>query len=326
MSTDDQPENEIDQELEKISSVAGDFIAQCKARSCFEGFGELRARAEREGRALYYIHGTFFQMTQAPNLLDFHTAKERAIKLIALFQKPEECFKIQPDLSEELFGYVVHDLISCVYENLADAAGQMEGFNSKGLHESINGGIQVCRSAGKIGCIQCFREYAGDVYLAADDADLARHQCQTVVDHKGDWQSRGNRRWLAMMKLGWIDVLQGDLDSAQRKLEMALEMTGEKEVNVPVHSRFDVLVELDAVRIARGLDPLLPQDPIQSELPSQEETPMFHLMREQNQALLAAQQRDFGVADEILSRWDQKLFGLNALHLWFENRLRLLAL
>ncbi|MEE2641485.1 MAG: hypothetical protein VX768_12730, partial [Planctomycetota bacterium] len=47
---------------------------------------------------------------------------------------------------------------------------------------------------------------------------------------------------------------------------------------------------------------------------------------EQNQALLAAQQRDFGVADEILSRWDQKLFGLNALHLWFENRLRLLAL
>ena len=52
---------------------------------------------------------------------------------------------------------------------------------------------------------------------------------------------------------------------------------------------------------------------------------MFHLMREQNEALLAATKNDFETADEILTKWDQKLQKINALHLWFENRLRLLA-
>lgn len=326
MASEEQPENEIDQELEQLSSAAGDHIAKCRAKSCFDEFGELRDRAEREGRAIFYIHGTFFQMTQAANLLDFHTTKERAIKLISLFQKPEECFKIQPDLSQEWFDYIVHDLSSCVYENLADAAGQMEGFNSKGLHESITGGIQICRQTGKLGCIQCFREYAGDVYLAADDADLARHQCQTVVDHKGEWQSRGNRRWLAMLKLGWIELLQGNAELAQENLETALSLTDEPEVNVPIHAKFDVLCELDAVRLIRGLDPLLKQHEIFPELPTPEECPMFHLMQQQNEALEAAMSKDYAAADEILSHWDKRLWQFNALHLWFENRLRLIAL
>ena len=74
MSTD---EKEIDQELEKISAAAGDFIYTCQAKSCFDGFGELLKRAEREGRAFFVIHANFFQMTQASSLLDFHTTKER---------------------------------------------------------------------------------------------------------------------------------------------------------------------------------------------------------------------------------------------------------
>lgn len=324
--TDEEFENEIDRELDAISSKAGDFIVTCQAKSCFDGFGELRTRAEREGRAVYYIHGTFFQMTQAANLLDFNTTKERAIKLISLLQKPEECFKIQPDMSEELYDFIVHDLSSCVYENLADAAGQMEGFNSKGLHDSIAGGIQVCRNTGKLGCIQCFREYAGDVYLAADDADLARHQCQIVVDHVGEWQSRGNRRWLAMMKMGWIEVMQGDFELAAQRYAKAMELTDEAEVNVPMNAKFDVLVQADAVRIVTGEKAELNSHEIFSQLPSREECPMFHLLMDQNVALESAKQNDYSTADEIYASWDKKLSSLNALHLWFENRLRWLAL
>ncbi|MEC9092992.1 MAG: hypothetical protein VX438_09825 [Planctomycetota bacterium] len=212
-----------------------------------------------------------------------------------------------------------------MYENLADAAGQTEGFNSKGLHDSINGGIQVCRKTGKLGCIQCFKEYAGDVYLAADDADLARYQCQAVVDHQGEWQSRGNRRWLAMMKLGWIEALQGDFDLAQERLQTSLELTDEKGVNVPLHAKFDVLIQLDAIRILKGLDPLLPKHEIYQQLPDFGESPIFHLLRDQNDALLAAMHKDFSAADNILSSWDRKLWGHGALHLWFENRLRLIA-
>ena len=322
---DDKPENEIDQELEEISSRAGEFITTCQAKNCYDGFGELRSRSEREGRALYYVHGTFFQMTQASNLLDFQTTRERAIRLISLLQKPEECLKIQPDFPEEIYEYLVHDLSSCVYENLADAAGQLEGFNSKGLHDSIAGGIQVCRNTGKLGCIQCFREYAGDVYLAADDVDLARHQCQTVIDHKGPWQSRGNRRWLAMMKLGWIEAIGGDFELAQQRLEKALELTDEEEVNVPVHAKFDVLTQLDSIRIVRGLDPILPTHEIFPTLPDRQQCPLFHLLMDQNQALAAASNSDFDRAVEILSGWDRELQSRQARHLWFENRLRLLA-
>ena len=228
-------------------------------------------------------------------------------------------------MPEEMFDYLVYDLSSCVYENLADAAGQMEGFNSKGLHDSINGGIQICRKTGKVGCIQCFREYAGDVYLAADDLDLAKYQCQSVVDHTGQWQGRGNRRWLAMMKLGWIEALQGNFALAQKKLETALELTDEEDVNVPIHAKFDVLIELDAVRIVEGLDPLLPKHEIFSKLPSAEESPSFDLMRSQNDALQYAAAKDYDKASEVLSLWDRKLQRLKARHFWFENRLRLIA-
>ncbi|MDG2471092.1 MAG: hypothetical protein P8M80_17550 [Pirellulaceae bacterium] len=324
MST-DEFENEIDRELEQMSSAAADFISTCQSKSCYDGFGALRDRAEKDGRALFYIHGTFFQMTQASNLLEFHTTKERAIKLISIFQKPEECFKIQPDMPEDLLDYLIYDLSSCVYENLADAAGQMQGFNSRGLHDSISGGIQVCRNTGKVGCIQCFREYAGDVYLAADDLDLAKHQCQTVVEHQGEWQGRGNRRWLAMMKLGWISAMQGNLEDAQLKLEAALDLTTEKEVNVPIHAQFDVLCQLDGVRISRGLEPLLQNHEIFPKLPSKSESPLFDLMRSQNVALYAAAKNNLDVADEILSHWDRRLSSLQALHFWFENRLRLIV-
>ena len=56
----DDFESEVDQELEAFSTAAGEHISLCEAKTCYEKFGELRERALREGRAFYYIHGTFF--------------------------------------------------------------------------------------------------------------------------------------------------------------------------------------------------------------------------------------------------------------------------
>ena len=268
----------------------------------------------------------FFQMTQSADLLDFNTTKERAIKLISLFQKPEECFKIQPDMGEEFFDAIVFELSACVYENLADASGMMEGFNSKGLHESITDGIQVCRNIGKPGCVQCFREYASDVYLAADDPDLARHQCQTVLNHTGQWQERGDRRWLAKMKLGWIELLQGNLPLAKSFTEESLELCDEEEVSIPLHSKVEVQIQLDSILMLQGLEPQFSQQDFASQIPSAEESPIFDYLISGSRALEAGVNKDFDKAGEVLEQWDRKLSKCNALHYWFENRLRLIAL
>jgi hypothetical protein len=44
------------------------------------------------------------------------------------------------------------------------------------MHGCISDGIQVCQRTGKLECVNCFREYAAEVYLAADDLPMALHQ------------------------------------------------------------------------------------------------------------------------------------------------------
>lgn len=321
----DEP-NEIDAELEQMCEQAGKHVLNCRSLDCFEEFGVVRTRAENEGRALYFVNAIFMQMTQAGNLLQFRTVREYAIQLISLLQKPEEIYRVQPDFPEDLHEFLIFELSPCAYENLADAAGELEGYNSNGLQDSISGGIQVCRNIGKPGCIQCFREYAAEVYLAADDLELVRHQCQNVLDHDGHWQNRGNRRYLAMTTLGWLEALQGDFEGALEKYEQALKLTGEQGVNVKLAAQFEVLSHMDEVRLVLGLEPMIPNHEIYQQLPEPEQVPRWQLKLDQLAALQAAIQGETDVADQILSGWDRKLSRLGALALWFENRLRLLAL
>ena len=321
----DQHETEDDETqemLERMAEEAGAGISTCRYQSTFNQFGELRQRARQEGQAQYYVHATFFQMDQAQYLLDYVTMRERAIELISLLSDYEQLLKIQPDISSDYFDYAVYTMRPCGYENLAEATGAMEGYNSEGLHECISDGIQVCRSVGKLGCINCFREYACDVYLAADDFELAQHQCLSVVGHEGEWQARGNRRWLAQNRLAWICALHGDLEDAKKGYEKALYFTDEPDVSIPLESRFKVLVELDAVRIALGEDQLLPDDKIAAELPPEKECLLFDVKRAWNKALEASMANDHDSADKILEEWDGMLRERNATHLWFENRLR----
>ncbi len=324
--SDEHDLDEIDRALAKIHEEAGALISSCTYQTSFNKYGELRDRAKRGGRVIEYVDGTFFQMDQAQYLLDFSTMRERAIELISLLGDFEQLLKIQPDISPDYFDYAVWQMRPCGYENLAAATGMTEGYNSDGLHDCIADGLQVCRSVGKLGCINCFREYACDVYLAADDFELARHQCSTVVSHTGEWQARGNRRWVAQMKVGWINAVSGDFEAALKSYEQALEFTAEEDVSLKLEARFKVLVELDAVRALKSLKPLLPEDDIFAGLPPQGECPYFEMKRDWNTALQAAVARDYGTADALLDDWDNRLRTHKATHYWFENRLRQIAL
>jgi tetratricopeptide (TPR) repeat protein len=270
--------------------------------------------------------GTFFQMDQAQYLFDFQTMRERAVELIALLEDEEQLRQIQSDFPREQYEYLVYSMSSCAYENLAEATGQLEGYNSEGMHACIADGLQICRRTGKTGCVSCFREYACDVYLSADDPDIAGHQCRLVMDQDSGWSDRGDRRWLASSKLAWLEALHGRFDEALATIESALAFTDGEAVSLKFESRIRTLLVRDSIRLAAGLPPLLTSDPAFPDMPSAEECRVFDHSMDLNRALLAVQEQNWELASELLTQWDQRLQQCHGTHLWFETRLRLIAI
>ncbi|MCA9034384.1 MAG: hypothetical protein KDA91_04590 [Planctomycetaceae bacterium] len=318
-------EAEITRQLEELQDQAGALIKPCRFASSSRLYGELRRKSRSEQRAYHYVMGTFFQMDQAQYLLDFQLMRERAIELIALLEDEERIRQIQADFPIEQYENLVYSMSSCAYENLAEATGHLEGYNSQGMHACIADGIQICRRTGKLGCIGCFREYACDVYLAADDAEIAMHQCRQVTEHEGAWSDRGDRRWVASGKAAWLDALYGRFDESIAQYEQALEFAQSELVSLKTEARIRTLLELDNVLIAAGREPVLEKDSVFSEMPSADECPFFEHSMDLNRALAAVQRHEWSTATEILTRWDQRLQKSGGTHLWFETRLRLVA-
>lgn len=319
----DMPEAE--QRLEELRQQAGDLIEPAMYRSSFELYGQLRQRAKREQLIYFYVTSVFHQMDQAQYLLEFETMRERAIELISLLESEEQCRKIQPDMPVQLYEAMVYQMSSCAYENLAEATGQMEGYNSEGLQACIADGLHICRQTGKLACVGCFREYSCDVYMSADDAELASHQCSLVLDENAQQSDRGDRRWLAKKKLAWLAFLEGRTDEAIRLCRQSLELSGAEDVSLKLESRLRVMYDLDAMLIVTGKPTELPHDPIAAQHPPEGECPAFDLMRALNHALEATVAGDYEAAKATLTDWDRKLQEQRAIHLWFEVRLRLLA-
>jgi tetratricopeptide (TPR) repeat protein len=319
-------ESEIDQQLRDLQEKAGELIPLCRFASSSRLYGELRRRGRTEHRAHAYVMGTFFQMDQAQYLLDFQTMRERAVELIALLEDEEQLRQIQSDFPRDQYEYLVYSMSSCAYENLAEATGQLEGYNSEGMHACIADGIQICRRTGKTGCVSCFREYACDVYLAADDPDIAGHQCRLVMEQESGWSDRGDRRWLASTKLAWLEAMQGRFDEALATIDKALEFTDGEAVSLKYEGRIRTLLVRDSIRLAAGLEPLLPTDAAFAEMPSAEECPVFENAMDLNTALQLVREQQWEEASQLLTKWDQRLQKCNGTHLWFETRLRLIAL
>jgi tetratricopeptide (TPR) repeat protein len=319
-------ESEIDQQLRDLQEKAGELIPLCRFASSSRLYGELRRRGRTEHRAQAYVMGTFFQMDQAQYLLDFQTMRERAVELIALLEDEEQLRQIQSDFPRDQYEYLVYSMSSCAYENLAEATGQLEGYNSEGMHACIADGIQICRRTGKTGCVSCFREYACDVYLAADDPDIAGHQCRLVMEQESGWSDRGDRRWLASTKLAWLEAMQGRFDEALATMDKALEFTDGEAVSLKYEGRLRTLLVRDSIRLAAGLEPLMKADPAFADMPSAEECPVFENAMDLNTALQMVREQKWDEASQLLTKWDQRLQKCNGTHLWFETRLRLIAL
>src|SRR5262249_55584599 len=149
------------------------------------------------------------------SLLLPRVTRENAVELIALLEDEERARLIQADLPQAAYEAEQAWMTACAYENLAEATGMLEGYNSAGMHQCITDGVEVCRRTGKLACVGCFREYAAQVYTAADDLEMALHHARMIAANLGPSPDRGNRRHLGARVEGWLMLLQGRLDAAE---------------------------------------------------------------------------------------------------------------
>jgi tetratricopeptide (TPR) repeat protein len=308
-----------------VIEKAGDLMERSLCDSSFRLYGELRHRAKAESSLFYYVIGTFFQMNLAHRQFQFDLVRERAIELIAIFENEEQARKIESELDLEQYEGLRYHMGACAYEVLAEATGELEGFNSEGMQECLTGGIDVCHRLGKLSCIGCFREYACDVHRAADDFELARFHCNQVLKHSEDFSERGDRRWLATMKLGVMDVFEGEHELARQKFEKAWELAQGEAVNDHLSAMASIAFELHNLDVleSREVDPKVVE--LLKQLPPRGECVEYDYHVDCATALLLAHSREWDQAEQILSKWHRFSKQQKAMSLWIETGIRIAA-
>jgi len=315
----------IEKELSDLNDAAGDLMEVAYCASAYKMYGELRSRAKSEGQLGYYVFGTFFQMNLAQRMLQFETVRERAVELIAIFEDEEQARRIEPTLDLDQYENIIYSMGACAYEVLAEATGALDGYNSEGMQECLTGGIEVCHRIGKLSCIQCFREYACDTHTAADDYELARYHCNQVLQQT-EFAERGDRRWLAMLRLATMDILEGQHDAARTKLEQASELAKQPSVNDLLGAQVAVMLERHTLDLMehREMDPLT--EKLLSELPPRGECPEYDLDVDFLTAVAHVENDEFESAEKLLVSWSKVLKQNKAISKWLECGVRLTAL
>ena len=265
-------------------------------------------------------------MTLAQRLLQFEKVRERAVELIAIFEDEEQARRIEPSLDLDQYENMIYSMGACAYEVLAEATGALDGYNSEGMQECLTGGIEVCHRIGKLSCIQCFREYACDTNTAADDYELARYHCNQVLNQVNDFPERGDRRWLAMLRLAMMDIFEGQHDSARVKLEQAAGLSTSESVNDPPGAQVAVMLERHTLDLIEQRD--VDERTVASlkGLPPRGECPEYDLDVDMLTALAHTMNKEWSKAEQLLVSWNKSLKQGKAITKWLEAGIRLVAL
>lgn len=316
----------IEKELADMNDTAGNLMESLRCKSAYRLYGELRTRAKLEGHLAYYVFGTFFQMNLAQKLLQYETVRERAVELIAIFEDEEQARKIEPSMDLEQYGSMIYSMGACAYEVLAEATGELDGFNSEGMQECLTGGIEVCHRIGKLSCVQCFREYACDIHTAADDYELARYHSNQVLKQDSDFPERGDRRWLACLRLAKMDLLEGKHESSRSRLEKATELANAKSVTDLIGAQISVMFERHTLDLLEGRDADERTLATLQLLPPREECPEYDLAVDSLAAIRLVKESDWEKAEALLIPWSRFLHQSKSITKWLENGVRLVAM
>lgn len=321
----------VDQRLQDLFQRQSELDDKCWYRSAQRVSREIRQVAKSEGLIVPYLHACHQLMNTAQALLEPEFGCEVAIEAIALLESEEKARLIQPDLPEERYQYTVQWMSACSYDNLAKHVAAREGYNSDGVHDCINDGIQICRRTGKLDCINCFREYATDVYRASDDLEMALHHARAVESSvPRDQRESNDRRWIGAKSQIDLQILLGQLDAALDACHRALAI--HSHYHSPFDAKIDMAGEADGVlRLMGRHDEYaglmaqhgIPLD-IGTEIPSGE-APQREVDAVMRQSLALCCHGKFSEAADVLTRIDQLLQSRQCLSQWFEVRLRMIA-
>lgn len=322
---------ELNQEISRLSE-------QCHYRTMLRVANEARRLGRVERHLMPYMTASFHVMNDSRNVLQPTVGREVAIELITLLESEDRARQFQPNLPEEDYERTKWWLTACAYDNLAVNTAESNGYNSDGMHQCITDGIQVCRRTGKLQCISCFREYATDVYIAADDLDMALHHARVGINNIDPGPH--DRRHVGARDSVRILMLQGRLEAAVEAFDVAWKLCD--VFHSPYVGRLDTYtraVELFYMagcpeRIKELPRPLSaeegetydgPEDAVLIE-PPRDEYPSYFLDRDLTDAFVACCHEDFDKATSLIQPWDVLLREQKCLTRWFEVRLRLVAI
>jgi tetratricopeptide (TPR) repeat protein len=321
-----QRQQNVDEELAGLQATAGKWMEKSHCKTAFQWFGELRSRSRVESRLDYYVLGTFFQMNLAQRLLEFELTRERAVELIAIFEDEEQARKIEPQLDLDAYEGLIYSMGACAYEVLAEATGELNGFNSEGMQECLTGGIEICHRIGKLNCLQCFREYACDIHSAADDYELARFHCNQLIGHREQFADRGDRRWSAMLQMATLDLLDGQHEAAREKLDAATDLAKQDTVHDITSALLAIALERKTLDALDGITGSDDSDQWQEAMPPRDECPQFDFEVDCLRSLRLAAQHQWNDAEALLIPWNQRFKRSKATTQWLETGVRLVAL
>lgn len=324
--------------LKELAAQITELSERCHFRTLLRLAQEARRLARVEQRVIPYVNAGFHVMNDSRNVLRPADGREMAIELIALLESDERARQFQPELPEDEYERTKWWLTACSYDNLAVSTAELHGYNSEGMHQCIADGIQVCRRTGKLQCISCFREYATNVYLAADDLDLALHHARVGI-HNID-PGPHDRRHVGAKDSARILTLQGQLDAALEVLDQAWQLAD--VYHSPYAGKIDtywrvfelshlagcpermsslprILSAEEAGGVSRSDQEVLAEPP-------RDEFPSHFLDRDMAQAFVDCCGGAWDAALGRLQPWDVQLRGQDSLTRWFEVRLRIVAL
>ena len=325
MSSDEESQN-VDQQIADLEASIVDLRERCFEKSAFDLANDMARLARREQRLIPMLMAQFYIVNQAQNLFQNRRGREVSVEMISLLENPEQARRIQANFSESEYAGICSWMTACAYDNLATHTGEILGYNSDGMHQCIADGISVCHRTGKLQCVACFRMYASNVYLASDDVGMALHYA-TMVASLPENDSGSERRWHGAKNRARILALTGELEAARDTLIKSLELA--KSYHNPIEARLDSLCQLETVLWLMGeqesFSKLTGETPGSRGLPVGESL-MLDSRWDYRDATIAWCQGDLAKAQELVSRWDQRLLHENLATEWFEARLRLIAI
>lgn len=334
MSQDDGID-EVEDRIREIHAARQRLAEVCDKRGLAQVMREGRRLAKREKRLSDYLSFTYTLQGNLDSLHECQLERDLAVELISLLEDEDKARAFGPNFDVDFYEYQRGWMLPLVYKSLADATSELEGYNSPGMHACIAEGISVCRRMNYREGIIYFREFAFEVYQAADDLDLALHFARETITI----QTSGSDRKVASADdaaraLG----LQGRLREA---VDQVLEGWAYCETfHNPYLAKLNFLPLLRETCAAAGRTDLLaefPQVRWPHELQPGEQgdylvyaergtDPSIEAMTDRALAVEAACAGDYDKAIALVEPWAALALKNQVVHPLLENRCRLMAL